>query len=146
MTYPRLTYAAQVMAAVILLMASAMKFVGNVDSVEVFVRLGMEPGGRYLIAVIEALAALLLLSPLAALGSVIAVGVMSGAIIAHATQLGLSVNNDGGLLGRHPRRRSGLFQLRAGYPPQGDPPGGQHPLGVPCVGVPSLGVGAAAGE
>lgn len=42
--------------------------------------------------------ALLLLSPFAALGAVIAVSVMCGAIIAHVTQLGLVVNDDGGAL------------------------------------------------
>ncbi len=58
----------------------------------------MEPAGRYLIGVIELMGALLLLSPFAALGSVIVVAVMCGAIIAHVTQLGLVVNDDGGLL------------------------------------------------
>ena len=58
--------------------------------------LDMEPTGRYVIAVIELAAALLIVSPFAALGSVMAVSVMCGALIAHLTQLGLVVNNDGG--------------------------------------------------
>ncbi len=97
MKHPKLTWAAQGVAASLLLMASTMKFMGAPGSVEVFVTLGMEPAGRYLIAIIELVAGLLLLSPLAAVGSVIVVAVMCGAIIAHVTQLGLEVNNDGGM-------------------------------------------------
>ncbi len=98
MTHPTLTRAAQGIAAVLLLMAAAMKLMGDPGSIEVFARLDMDPAGRYLIAVIELTAAMLLLSPFAALGSVIATAVMCGAIIAHVTELGLVVNNDGGRL------------------------------------------------
>ena len=98
MTHPKLTHAAQGIASMLLLMAATMKFIADPGSVEVFVSLDMEPAGRYAIAVIELVAALLLLSSSAALGSVIAVAVMCGAIIAHVTQLGLAVNNDGGML------------------------------------------------
>ncbi len=98
MTHPKLTRAAQSVAALLLLVAAIMKLIGDPGSVEVFVRLGMDPTGRYLVAVIELLGALLLLSPFAALGAVIAVSVMCGAIIAHVTQLGLVVNDDGGVL------------------------------------------------
>ena len=95
MTHPKLTRTAQGVAAMLLLMASVMKFLGDPGSIEIFVSLEMEPIGRYVIAVIELVAALLLLSPFAALGSVIVVGVMCGAIIAHVTRLGLVVNDDG---------------------------------------------------
>ncbi len=98
MTHPKLTHAAQGVAAMLLLMAAVMKFIGDPGSVAVFVSLDMEPGGRYVIAVVELVAALLMLSPFAALGSVIAACVMCGAIIAHTTQLGLVVNDDGGRL------------------------------------------------
>ena len=98
MTHSKLTLIAQGIAAMLLLVAATAKFIGDPGSVEVFVRLDMEPAGRYMIAVIELVAALLLLSPFAALGSVITVSVMCGAIIAHVTQLGLVVNNDGGRL------------------------------------------------
>ncbi len=98
MTHPKLTYLAQGVAALLLLTAATMKFVGDPGSVDLFERLGMEPVGRYGIAITELVAALLLLSPFAALGSVIAVAVMCGAIIAHVTQLGLVVNDDGGRL------------------------------------------------
>ena len=98
MTHPTLTRTAQGIAAIVLLLASVLKFIGSPGDIEIFVRLDMEPTGRYMIAVIELVAALLLLSPFAALGSVIVVGVMCGAIIAHVTELGLVVNNDGGRL------------------------------------------------
>lgn len=98
MTHPELTHAAQGTAAMILLMASVMKFMGDPGSIEIFARLEMEPTGRYMIAVIESVGALLLLSPFAALGSVMVVAVMCGAIIAHVTQLGLVVNDDSGML------------------------------------------------
>ena len=98
MTHPKLTRTTQGIAAIVLLMASVMKFIGDPGSIEIFVSLDMEPTGRYMIAVIELVAALLLLSHFAALASVIVVGVMCGAIIAHVTQLGLVVNDDGGKL------------------------------------------------
>ncbi len=98
MKHPKLTYVAQGLAAALLLFAAVAKFTGDSGSVEVFRRLGMEPGGRYLIAVIESAAALLLLSPFAAVGAVLAIGVMCGAILAHLTRLGLAVNDDGGML------------------------------------------------
>ena len=89
---------AQGVAAMILMAAGVMKFMRAPGSVVVFELLDMEPAGRYLVAVIEIAAAMLLLSPFAALGSLIAVAVMCGAIIAHATQLGFVVNDDGGRL------------------------------------------------
>lgn len=98
MKHPKLTLAAQGIAATLLLATSVMKFMSDPGSVEIFVVLEMEPTGRYLIAVVELVAALLLLSPFAAVGSVFAVSVMCGAIIAHVTQLGLVVNDDGGML------------------------------------------------
>jgi len=98
MTHSMISRAAQGIAAMLLLVAATMKLIGDPGSIEIFVRLGMEPAGRYMVAVIELIAALFLLSPFAALGSVITVAVMCGAIIAHLTQLGLVVNDDGGML------------------------------------------------
>jgi putative oxidoreductase len=95
---PRFSLPAQLVSAVILLMAAMMKFKGDPASIEVFTQLEMEPTGRYLIGAIELAAGLLLLSPFAATGALLAVGVMTGAIIAHATYLGLEVDGDGGRL------------------------------------------------
>lgn len=98
MKHPKLTYTAQAVAAALMLTAAVLKFIGNTNSVAIFDSLDMEPTGRYVIAAVEVAGAMLLLSPFAALGSVLVVGVMCGAIIAHVTQLGLVVNNDGGQL------------------------------------------------
>ncbi|MBC8404313.1 MAG: hypothetical protein H8E15_03725 [Planctomycetes bacterium] len=92
------TRLAQVVAASILIFASVMKFKGDPGAIEIFTKLEMEPGGRYIAAIFEMLAGLLLLSSFAAFGSVLAIGMMAGALIAHATRLGLEVNNDGGAL------------------------------------------------
>lgn len=92
------TRAARGIAAILLLMAAGMKFIGDPAAIEIFVRLDMEPAGRFVVAFVEVLAALLLVSPFAALGSLLAVAIMLGASIAHATQLGIVVNDDGGML------------------------------------------------
>lgn len=92
------TRAARGIAAILLLMAAGMKFIGDPAAIEIFVRLDMEPAGRFVVAFVEVLAALLLVSPFAALGSLLAVAIMLGASIAHATQLGVVVNDDGGML------------------------------------------------
>lgn len=97
MKHSVLIFAAQGIAALVLLAAAALKFAENPTSVAVFEELGMEPGGRVVIAVVELLAGMLLISPLAAIGSVLAVCVMFGAIIAHLTQLGVVVAHDGGM-------------------------------------------------
>lgn len=93
---PKLIYVAQIVAAIVLIMASGTKFLGDPKAIELFTRLGMEPTGRFVIATIEVTAALLLLSPFAATGSVLSIAVMCGAIIAHCTRLGLVVHDDGG--------------------------------------------------
>ncbi len=97
MKHPVPTFAAQGIAGLILLAAAVLKFAENPTSVEVFETLGMEPGGRVVIAVVELLAGMLLLSPLAAIGSVLAICVMFGAVIAHLTRLGVVVDGDGGM-------------------------------------------------
>lgn len=92
------TRAARGIAAMVLLMAAIMKLIGDPGAVEIFIRLDMEPAGRFVVAFVELLAAMLLISHYAALGSLLAVSIMLGAIIAHITQLGIVVNDDGGLL------------------------------------------------
>ena len=98
MKHAKLVYAAQGVAGAILLAASVMKFIDDPASIAVFESLNMEPGGRYIIGVIELFAALLLLSPYAVFGAIMAVSVMCGAIIAHTTKLGIVVNDDNGLM------------------------------------------------
>lgn len=66
-------------------------------SIMLFTELGMEPTGRYLIGVIELIAAVFMLTNrLAATGALLAVGVMCGAIIAHVSILGYNVMDDNG--------------------------------------------------
>lgn len=75
--------------AALLLMAVVPKFTSAPDSVAVFTQLGMGPPGRYLIGSLELIAALLILLPLTSpWGAILAWGLMTGAIIAHSSQLG----------------------------------------------------------
>jgi uncharacterized membrane protein YphA (DoxX/SURF4 family) len=85
--------------AVIFLQTLFFKFTGSEESIYIFETMGMEPWGRYLIGIFELIASLLLLIPSTAwLGAVVALGVISGAIISHLTILGIEVMGDGGLL------------------------------------------------
>ena len=69
--------------------AALMKFLGGAQVSKVFELLDMEPNGRILIAIIEAICVILLLSSrLSAWGAILCIGVMVGAVIAHASVLG----------------------------------------------------------
>lgn len=84
---------ARLVAAAILVPVASMKLLGRPADVALFAHLGMEPTGRLLIGAIELLAGFLLLTPYAASGALLAVGVMLGAIIAHATFLGFDLRH-----------------------------------------------------
>lgn len=84
-------WAFRLIAAAILIYVGYLKLSMNPHDVEIFTKLEMEPHGRIIIGFIELASGLLLLSPQAALGGLFGVGVMSGAIIAHATVLGFSI-------------------------------------------------------
>lgn len=89
----------QALAAAILLQTLFFKFSGAEDSRYIFERLGLEPWGRWGSGVVELVAAASLLHPrTAALGALLAFGVMSGALMSHLTKLGIVVRDDGGLL------------------------------------------------
>src|SRR5690349_12904317 len=89
----------QIVAALILLQTLSFKFTGAKESVYIFSRLGAEPWGRIGSGVAELIVAILLLYPRTVVfGAVGAVAIMAGAIGAHLTVLGISVENDGGLL------------------------------------------------
>ncbi len=95
----RLSWAAQIIAAVILAQALFFKFAGAPESVYIFQQLGVEPWGRYATAVFELIAVVLLLTPrMAGFGGILAVVLMLGAIGSHLTRLGINVQGDGGLL------------------------------------------------
>ena len=86
-------------AAVILLQTLFFKFTGAEESVYIFTKVGLEPFGRYASGVVELVAAVLLLFRCHAwVGALLAIGMMTGAIASHLTVLGISVQDDHGLL------------------------------------------------
>lgn len=96
----RLSWLLQIVAAVIMGQTLFFKFSGAPEPVYIFTTLGAEPYGRWLAAVSELVAVVLLLWPaMAGAGGLLGLGVMSGALMAHlTTKLGIEVLGDGGLL------------------------------------------------
>lgn len=89
----------QVVTAGILFQTLFFKFTAAEESVYIFTTLGLEPWGRIGSGIAELIATVLLLVPgTAPLGALLAVGVISGAIMSHLTKLGIEVRGDGGLL------------------------------------------------
>lgn len=94
-----ISWIAQIIVAAILLQTLFFKFTGAEESKYIFSTLGLEPWGRIGSGVVELIAAALLLYPRTpALGAILSLGVISGAIISHLTKLGIIVKDDGGLL------------------------------------------------
>jgi uncharacterized membrane protein YphA (DoxX/SURF4 family) len=94
-----LSWALQLACAAILFQTLFFKFAAAEESVYIFRTLGMEPWGRIGSGVAELLACVLLLVPRTVpVGALIALGVISGAILSHLTKLGIVVKDDGGLL------------------------------------------------
>jgi putative oxidoreductase len=89
----------RIVAAVILAQTLFFKFTGAEESVYIFTKVGLEPWGRYGSGGAELIAAILLLTPrFAWAGALLALGVISGALVSHLTVLGIVVKDDGGLL------------------------------------------------
>ncbi len=89
----------RLVVAAILLQTLFFKFTGAAESVYIFETLGIEPWGRIASGVAELVVSALLLWPrTVGLGAVGALGVISGAIAAHLTKLGIEVQGDGGTL------------------------------------------------
>jgi len=89
----------RIVAAVILGQTLFFKFTGAEESIYIFTKVGLEPWGRYGSGVAELIAAILLLTPrFAWAGALLALGVISGALVSHLTVLGIVVKGDGGLL------------------------------------------------
>ncbi len=89
----------RILAAIILLQTLFFKFSGAEESVYIFSKLGMEPWGRIGSGIIELIASILLLIPrTTAIGAVLGLGVMSGALFFHLTRLGIVVKDDHGQL------------------------------------------------
>ena len=95
----KILFVVRLIVAVILLQTLFYKFTAHPDSVYIFTTLGLEPFGRIGIGIAELIAAILLIVPKTAwLGSGLSLGIISGAVFSHLTQLGIVVNGDGGLL------------------------------------------------
>ena len=89
----------RIVAAVILGQTLFFKFTGAEESIYIFTKVGLEPWGRYGSGVAELIATILLLTPrFAWAGALLALGVISGALVSHLTVLGIVVKDDGGLL------------------------------------------------
>ena len=81
----------RIIPAVIVGRAAFMKFAGGEDVTMMFETLEMEPGGRIMIGIIEAICVAILLSPrISGWGALLCLGVMAGAVIAHLSVLGFS--------------------------------------------------------
>ena len=93
------SWVVRILASAILAQTLFFKFTSAPESVYIFETLGMEPWGRIGSGLAELLAVVLLLVPrTAALGGLLGMGVMAGAIGSHVTKLGIVVQDDGGLL------------------------------------------------
>ncbi len=91
-----LSWVLQVVVAVILLQTLFFKFTGAPESVYIFSKLGAEPWGRIASGIFELVAAALLLFPrTAAVGALLSLGVISGAIFSHLTKLGAALTEVG---------------------------------------------------
>ncbi len=94
-----LSWTFRLIAAIILLQTLYFKFSAAPESVYIFSQLGLEPWGRIGIGIAELIVGILLLIPRTAwLGAVGGIGVITGAIFAHLTKLGIIVQGDGGTL------------------------------------------------
>lgn len=97
-TTPIVFWLARIVAAVIMIQTLYFKFSAAAESVELFTQLGAEPWGRIGTGVLELIASLLILIPSTVwLGSLLAIGLMTGAIISHVTVIGI-LRDDGGQL------------------------------------------------
>ena len=88
----------RLIVAIILAQTLPFKFGGAEESIWIFEQIGWEPWGRYLIASIETVSTLLLLTNLYIFGAIISLSIISAANFLHFTKLGFIVNDDGGLL------------------------------------------------
>ncbi len=94
-----LSWILRIIAALIMLQTLYYKFSATEESVYIFSKLGIEPWGRICTGIFELIASILLLLPTTiTLGALLSILLMTGAIFAHFTKLGVVVENDNGLL------------------------------------------------
>lgn len=108
----KIIFILKTVAAIIMLQTLFYKFSAAEESVALFTKLAGEHEAylRVLTGILELIASILLFVPKTIwLGALLTIGLMSGAIIGHLTKIGISHNNDGGLL-----FGSAIFILLAG--------------------------------
>ncbi len=89
----------RLLAAGILGFSAFMKLTAAPATIYIFQRLGMEPHGRYSVAVLEIIAIALLLIPRTAWrGAILGCLMMFGAICMHVTMSEVNILGDGGLM------------------------------------------------
>jgi len=89
----------RIIIAVILIQTLRYKFTAHPDSVYIFTKVGLEPYGRIAIGIFELIAAILILIPKTIwIGTLLTLGIISGAIVMHLTNLGIEINGDGGMV------------------------------------------------
>lgn len=89
----------RIAVAIILIQTLRFKFTADDVSVYIFETVGLEPYGRIGIGILELIAGILLLIPKTIwAGALLALGLMSGAIVMHLTKLGIEVQGDGDTL------------------------------------------------
>lgn len=94
-----ISWVLRLVAAFIMLQTLYFKFTAQPESIYIFSQVGMEPWGRIGTGVAELIASVLLLIPATiAIGALLAIGVMMGAIIVHLLFLGIEVQGDHGQL------------------------------------------------
>ncbi|WP_040506214.1 hypothetical protein [Leptospira wolbachii] len=94
-----LFHSARFVAVLIIGQTLYFKFSGSEESKFIFSVLGMEPWGRYGLAVLETLCVLFLLIPrFVWFGALMGFNLMLGAVLSHFVFLGIVVQGDGGLL------------------------------------------------
>src|SRR5215216_4070346 len=94
-----ISWALQLVVAIILFQTLFFKFTGAEESKYIFSTVGAEPWGRIGSGILELIAVILLLIPsTVTVGAILAIGAASGAILSHLTKLGIVVKDDGGLL------------------------------------------------
>ena len=75
------------------------KFTAQLESIYIFSEVGIEPWGRIATGIAELIASVLLIIPATvSIGAIMAIGIMTGAIITHLAILGVEVQGDRGQL------------------------------------------------
>lgn len=89
----------RVFAATIMVQTLYFKFTAQLESIYIFSEVGIEPWGRIATGIAELIASVLLIIPATvSIGAIMAIGIMTGAIITHLAILGVEVQGDRGQL------------------------------------------------